>query len=253
MKDNKLIYPCKVMRITQSYDGKVSHKPHTQGNIKDYPIDEGCDDGGRSYIYCPCEKMQVKRIYGVGTSGTNTIWLQSLSKVTFADETQDYFTMMIIHPNDDDLKKIKVGDTFKKGEAICREGKDGATAYHFHISAGKGEMKGNGWAKNSKGKWVLTTTKGAFKPQDLFFVDESFTKVVSEANLKFKRVTTNYAAGYYKVATSALNVRKGPGTQYDKNGMVYLSQKINIVQVKENWGKIKDNKWICLDYCEVIK
>lgn len=253
MSDNRLIYPCKVMRITQSYDGKVSHRPHTKGNIKDYPIDEACADMGRSYIYCPCDKMTVKRIYGVGGAGTNTIWLQSVNVVSFADGTQDYFTMLITHPDDRDLLKIKVGDIFAKGEAICREGKDGATAYHFHLSAGKGKMKGNGWAKNSKGKWVLITTKGTFKPEKLFFVDEDFTKVISCAGLKFKSLEPNYRAGYYKVAMAALNVRKGPSTDYEKTGMLFSSQKINIREVKGNWGKIKNNKWVCLDYCEAIK
>ena len=36
------------------------------------------------------------------------------------------------------------------------EGKDGnASGNHFHISTGKGTPTGNGWAKNSNGKWGL--------------------------------------------------------------------------------------------------
>ena len=106
---NYLIYPCKTMKITQNYLGTTSHYPHTVGYPKDYPIDEGCTDTGRDYMYCPCDKMKVKKIYGVGSRGTNTFWLESTSKVLFADGTEDYFTLMIIHPNDDDLRKLKVG------------------------------------------------------------------------------------------------------------------------------------------------
>ncbi len=253
MADNYLIYPCKIMRITQTYNGTTSHKPHTAGKPKDYPIDDGCADMGRSYIYCPCDKMKVRRIYGVGTGGTNTIWLESTAKVNFADGTKDYFTMLITHPDDSDLAKIKVGYIFSKGEAICREGKDGATAYHFHISGGKGKMTGNGWVKNTKGKWVLTCSGGAFKPESLFYIDPDFTKVLSSASLKFKTLPEKYTAGYYKVNTAVLNVRSGAGTNYKKTGALLKGKKIQITKVQGNWGLFEKNKWVCLDYCEAIK
>ncbi|MBQ7296367.1 MAG: SH3 domain-containing protein [Clostridia bacterium] len=253
MTDNYLIYPCKIMRITQSYSGKTSHKPHTVGSLKDYPIDEGCADMGRCYIYCPCDKMKVKRIYGVGTKGTNTLWLESTDKVSFADGTRDFFTMLITHPDDSDLAKIKVGDIYARYEPICREGKDGASAYHFHISCGKGKMTGNGWVKNTKGKWVLTTSNGAFRPQQLFYIDPDFTKVISSASLKFKPLPESYTAGYYKVNTAVLNVRSGAGTGYKKTGTLLKGKKLSITQIKGNWGSFAKNKWVCLDYCEAVK
>ncbi len=208
---NYLVYPCKAMRITQSYTGTTSHLPHTTGKPKDYPIDEGCSGTGRDYIYCPCDEMIVKRVYGVGTGGTNTLWLESISKVYFADGTSDYFTMLITHPNDDDLKKIKVGQKFSRKEKICREGKDGASAYHLHISAGKGKFTGNGWTRNSNGKYVLTTTGAAAKPEKLFFVDKSFTKAVDTKGLKFKELPDDNffpARGYFKRGDKGENVRK---------------------------------------------
>lgn len=253
MGENYLTYPCKFMRITQSYSGTTSHKPHTTGNIKDYPIDEGCEDTKRSYIYCPCDKMIIRRIYGVGTPGTNTIWLESTHKVDFADGTSDYCTMLITHPDDSELKKLKVGGTFKRGDPICKEGKDGATAYHFHISAGKGKISGNGWKKNSNGKWVLTTTGGAFKPEKLFFLDKDFTTVLENKGLNFKELNCTYSAGYYKVSTAALNVRTDPGTSYSKKGIVYLGEKINITKVSGSWGRLQNGNWVCLEYCEAIK
>ena len=241
------------MRITQSYNGKTSHKPHTIGTPRDYPIDEGCADMGRSYIYCPCDKMVVRRIYGIGGSGTNTIWLESTTKVSFADGTKDYFTMLITHPDDSDLSKIKSGDTFSRYEPICREGKDGATAYHFHISGGKGRMKGNGWQKSTKSKWVLTTTNGAAKPEKLFFIDDDFTKVTDSASLKFKALPHGYTAGYYKVNTAVLNVRSGAGTGFKKVSALLKGKKINITSVEGNWGSFGKGKWVCLDYCEELK
>ncbi len=265
------------MRITQSYMGTTSHKPHTTGSPKDYPIDEGCSDSGREYIYCPCDEMRVKRIYGVGAGGTNTIWLESTSKVLFADGTKDYVTILVTHSNDDDLRKIRVGQKFKRGQPICREGTDGATGNHLHISGGKGKYKCNGWEKNSNGKWVLTTTGGTFKPQHLFYIDTSFTAVKDDKGLIFKDkpVETSkkgYTTGNYKVTAELLYVRKGAGTFYSKvkfDDMTYNARKkikeirgyavdgyvkgltFTVLQVKGEWGRTPSG-WVCLKYCKRI-
>lgn len=57
-----------------------------------------------------------------------------------------------------------------------------------------------------------------------------------------------------KITTSALNIRKGPSTNYDINrclrdeGGVYT-----IVAQEGNWGKLKSGEgWICLDYTKKI-
>lgn len=116
---NYLIYPTKIMSITQNYSDNFSHKPNSTGKpIYDYPIDENCGSTGRDYFYCPCDEVEIKRIYGVGASGANTIWLQSTSKVLFADNTEDYCTILVTHPNDDTLKSLKVGQTFKRKEKM---------------------------------------------------------------------------------------------------------------------------------------
>ena len=205
---NYLVYPCEVMRITQNYNGKTSHYPHTVGYPKDYPIDEGCADSGRSWFRCPCDKIQVKRIYGVGSRGTNTIWLQSTSKVYFPDGTADYVTLLITHPEDDDLSKLKVGQTFVRWQKICREGKDGATGNHLHISVGKGKISGNGWVQNSRGKYVLTTTGGTFKPEKLFYIDRNLTKVISSGGLVFKSLPSGAAVSSTSLAATSANYFK---------------------------------------------
>ena len=85
---------------------------------------------------------------------------------------------MVTHPNDSDIKRLKVGQRFKRNAIICYEGMDGnATGNHFHFSAGKGKMRGNGWVQNSNKKWVLNCTNGTFKPEQLFYIDKTFTTV----------------------------------------------------------------------------
>ena len=279
MNKNYLIYPCKILRITQNYNGKTSHYPHTTGNIKDYPFDEACKDSNRDYMYCPCDQMVVKKIYGVGSRGTNTIWLESSSKVYFADGTNDYFTMMVIHPNDDDLKKIKVGQVFKRGDKICREGIDGATGNHLHISGGKGKMLGGGWVCNSKGKYVLTTTNGTFKPEKLFFIDLKFTSIISKGGISFINLPESayeppYTPGKYKVTNAdVLRIRNTPSAKgkYKKFGELSESaqkkiKKLNnnnpadgyvrnleftVTKVDGSWG-YNTSGWMCLDYCKKI-
>lgn len=238
---NYLIYPFKTMRITQNYMGKTSHYPHTIGTPKDYPLDEGCTDTGRDWMYCPCDEVVVKRIYGVGNRGVNTIWLESTSKVIFADGTADYMTMLATHPNDDDLRKIHEGQRFKRKEPICREGTDGANGNHIHLSVGKGKIKGNGWEKNVKGKYVLTTTGGAVKPENAWWIDQYFTKVVSSGGLAFRKLPKEkYPIGTYEVTTKLAPVRDGAGTVYKKKKFKQLSQSAQTQILKYNKGKEAD-------------
>lgn len=207
---NYLTYPCKVMNITQGYTGNYSHGPHNTGAPKDYPWDEACENSGRSPMYCPCDEMIVKRVY---IKGTNTIWLESTTPVYFADGTSDYVTLMVMHPNDSDVAKLKEGQKFKRGKLICHEGTDGnATGNHFHFAVGKGKMKGNGWVKNSKGKWVLSTVNGSKKPETMFYIDPKFTTVKNQKGLRFKELPKedNFFPphGYFRKGDKGENVEK---------------------------------------------
>lgn len=255
---NFLIYPFKVMRITQSYTGTTSHLPHTTGTPKDYPLDEGDKDTGRSPMYCPCDEMKVVRIVGVGNNLTNGIWLTSTKKVVFADLSEDYVTILVYHPNDDDLKKIKLGQKFKRFDYMFREGNDGASGYHIHFSVGKGTMTGNGCVANSNGKYVLTTTDGTLKPEKAYAVDEKFTKVINAAGLKFKTLTQvekayNKKKETYTVTANLLNCRKTPSTKGAVVCQFKKGEKLEITSTKKadglKWGKCSKG-WVALKYCK---
>lgn len=47
---------------------------------------------------------------------------------------------------------------------------------------------------------------------------------------------------------SSLRIRTGPGTNYDIVGALYNGNTVNIYEIKDNWGRINDSQWICLDY-----
>ena len=272
MKRNYLTYPCRVMRITQNCTGKVSHLPHSSGEPADYPFDEGCEGSGKSYMYCPCDSMRVVKIYGVGNGGTNTVWLESTEKVIFADGTEDYCTLMVTHPDDASLKKLSPDKLFRRGEPVCTEGKDGCTGNHFHFSAGKGRLRGKGWIKNTKGKWVLNCTKGAFPPEKLFFIDPDFTKITDSKGIPFIKLPVIYEKGNYRVTARLLNVRTGAGTSFAKKSFSQLTEDaktkilslagyeadgyvkglcFTALSVEGNWGRTPSG-WVCLDYCEAI-
>ena len=183
---NYLVYPTDTMNITQSYNGSYNHYLYSSGSPVDYPIDEACEDTGRSPFRFPCDQMKVVRLY---TAGTNTLWLESTSPVVMPSGTSKV-TIMVMHPEDSDMNSLYVGQTFNRGETMFYEGMDGnATGNHFHMSVGTGSYSGgiyeNGWQENSNGAWVLTPTGHTLKPEDAFFVDPNITEINNDAGLDF--------------------------------------------------------------------
>ena len=52
-----------------------------------------------------------------------------------------------------------------------------------------------------------------------------------------------------KITTDVLNVRSGPGTNYNITTKVKKNEVYTIVETSNNWGKLKSGAgWICLDY-----
>lgn len=180
----------KCLNITQSYTGTYSHRKNFKGIPKDYPTDNAGVNTGKDWIYCPCDEMKIVRIYGVGNSKkTNTIWLESTSKCVFPDGSKDYLTAMFIHSNDSQLKKLKVGQKFERKEKMFKEGNDGCMFNHIHASFGKGKIKNNGWVKNNLGKWVLCVTGKTCKPEQILFLDKSFTTTTKKTQgITFKKL-----------------------------------------------------------------
>lgn len=65
--------------------------------------------------------------------------------------------------------------------------------------------------------------------------------------------TTNTTKYLVKVTTDALNIRKGPGTNYLVTGCIRDRGVYTIVETSGNWGRLKSGAgWICLDYTSKI-
>lgn len=248
---NYLIYPIKIMNITQTYKNDFSHSRHTVGTPKDYPIDDNCGaTGPNGYFYCPCDAMTVKKIYGVGSSSTNVLWLESTTPVITPTFT-DYVTIMIGHIEDAELNKLKIGQTFTRKEPIAIEGKDGfATGEHFHIVVGRGKFKGSGWVKNTNDIWVINTTGGSVKPEDAFFIDNTFTTVKNSAGLNFLDlyIPDIEEDDYYYTTAESLNIRLGPRTNYNAINTLPKNSRIKVREFINNWARITDKEYVASNY-----
>lgn len=213
-------YPFKKMSISQNYK-QGNHKPHWYNSKKnnDYPIDECCGDSGRSPVYAPVD-MKVVKIYGLNTTKTtNSIVLQTTSKVR-TPIGDKIVIMTLTHPEESDIKKLKVGQIIKKGNIICYEGRDGyATGNHIHMTVGTGSFKG--LLENSNGKWCFIEST-VNKPEEIFYVNTKFTSIKNSNGINFKKISTDKVSetssssssnflgkrGYLKVGDSGENIHK---------------------------------------------
>lgn len=206
---DKFYFPMETMRITQNPYGNTSHHPHNTGTPKDYPIDCAGVDGGRSAIFAPTDM----KVTAIKFCSTNTIWLVSTNKVKTPTFT-DYVFMTCTHWNDTDSyikKHAKVGSIVKKGEIICLEGTDGATANHIHICCGRGSS--DNWIKNTKGKWVMNGDN--LPPEQVMYRYTKFTtRVMDNGNLAWVSTDTDFIKeflpdrGYFTKGDSGDNVEK---------------------------------------------
>ena len=80
---------------------------------------------------------------------------------------------------------------------------------------------------------------------------------ISNGWISYKYVTegssstnTTYTTGKGTVTASALMIREGAGTNYKDVGKLYNGDSVEILEVKDNWGRI-DKGWICLDYVKM--
>lgn len=80
-----------------------------------------------------------------------------------------------------------------------------------------------------------------------FFCYKYDTNKVDTNNSTDNEVRTEAYTRYVKVS-SRLNVRPGPGTNYDKIGTLQNGELVTVYETRGNWSRIGDNRWVCSDY-----
>lgn len=178
------IFPMKIMRFSS-----ITTRAHAKcrnGKPSDRPIDLVGADGGKDWVYAPCDIVCLK-VYRKASHG---LWFRSIDKVkTPSGEKYVYF--LAEHMS---VSGHKVGRTFKRGAKLFTEGRYGnASGNHIHWSTAISDKKvalGSGWRKNSKGAWVLyipgTTNVEINKA---LYLDPNFTKTIKDTRIKFSKVS----------------------------------------------------------------
>ena len=187
----------KQLRITQSYNGTTSHKLHwyNSKDYSDYPIDIAGLDSGQDKYYATVD-MKITAIRGIGSSYTNTIWLEALENCITPLGNNIRPFIALTHWNDKDpyIRGRKAGDIVKAGEVICIEGIDGATANHLHLVCGDANRgTGDNLIKNSNGKWV--SNGYCYRPEQIMYVDSNFTNIIDTSDISFEVKAIGYEKG----------------------------------------------------------
>ena len=126
------------LRVTNGPHGNKSHK-------NSWAHDYGGKDTGIDNFYAPFTGI-VRRI----RSHSNELWFESAEPVQWADGTQDYATIMLIHSNS---VPVSDGQTVAQGALLYSEGTKGnATGNHIHFEVGRGKfVSPYGWYANGYG------------------------------------------------------------------------------------------------------
>lgn len=187
----KAVLMLNALNVSQKANGVFSH-------IGDKSLDLSGGDTGIESLRAPFTGI-IKRIY----SNTNSVWLESIDKVKYADGIVDYMTVMTMHDND--VSNLKVGDIIKQGSVYYEEGRQGyTTGNHIHLSVGRGKFTGNGWALNDEGSWIINNQYDVHKA--LYLYDG--VKIVNSGGYNWIRTNTLVQEEFVK-KTNTYTVKKG--------------------------------------------
>lgn len=157
-----LIYPMQIISFSQLEYSNYSHK-----NIP--AIDMTGAGSGKEWCYAPCDL----KIIGIGTTDTHTIYYGSLNKVRCADGKDRLVTIALTHM--DDISAYYVGQVFKSGEAIYKEGVAGkVTGAHVHIEVAQGHHSSKEYVYIGGKKYWRFSKEDALMPTEVFYALEGW-------------------------------------------------------------------------------
>ena len=147
------------------------------------PIDIIDNVSGNGNAYAPFDCKVVAK----SPSNGNTIAIESLEKVEFADGTIDYMTIMVAH--DDDISNISIGKTYKQGEVFYQEGNAGVSSgSHIHLETARGAYSKR--SNSSQSIWAFVRAQSnVVYPHNALFLYEN-TKISKSGGYTWKYATT---------------------------------------------------------------
>ena len=92
---------------------------------------------------------------------------------------------------------------------------------------------------------------------DVSLFSEKFLNVISSGQTPPKppvedTPTSSTGAGEYYVNVYGLNVRKGPGTQYDMIGILSKNTTVSVVGIQGNWAQLDNDTWVYAPYLSAV-
>ena len=249
----KAVLLMETLNISQKANGEFSHKG-------DKAIDISGNDTGIESLKAPFTGV-IKRIY----TNTNTVWLESVNKVRYADGTIDFMTVMTMHDND--ISNLRVGDIIKQGNTYYDEGRKGyTTGNHIHLAIGKGKFTGNGWYQNSNGNWVINNQYDVHKA--LYLLDS--VKVLNSGGYNWiktntlveNEVTQNKKTYTVKKGDNLINIAKTYNTTVTElvrlnnitnKNLIYIGQILNLPTKNIYFNKYNGNSVSIVEALKSIK
>ena len=237
----KAYFPMKYYNLTQGYLNSSTH----QGT---YALDNAGFDTGKDPIYAPFSCTVTKKYVKVGHA--YTVWLTSNEKVLTAKGTNEYLTLMIVHP--EDIADLKVGQKFNQGDLVCHEGKTGnASGNHAHLELGLGTCS---WHKNNYGVYMIDN---AVKLEDYLFLKEDTivkNEIYKGIKYSFKKESEGTIHNYeIKYTTTDLNERTGPGTNYQQINVLLKNTAVKVYETNGSWARIEEGKWVSNNFLTSTK
>lgn len=149
------IFCCSSLYITQGAYDIYSHQ--MQNALDMTPIE------GRAFA--PFNGVIVNMDPGYYTC--NAVWLESTSKVRYADGTYDYMTVCFMHDND--ISNLYVGMGLKQGDWFYDSGTAGnSTGAHIHVAVYRGQY--NPYTMRV-GTGDVFVEDAFFLPDDIYFIN----------------------------------------------------------------------------------
>lgn len=165
--DEYAIWPSEVLYITQGAYDDYSHQVQNAVDM--------ITMNGRAYAPFTGVIVRMEASY----SACNAVWLESTSRVVWADGTVDYMTVIFMHDNY--IWDLSVGQVVRQGEFFYDMGTAGyASAAHIHIAVLRGKYS----------PYTPFTGSGDVYAQDAFVLPVG-TTVRDDYGLAWKQLTAD--------------------------------------------------------------
>ena len=166
-------------------------------------MDLGGKDTGRDVAFAPCDLRVVR----VRPNANGEVYVESTSKVELRDGTKDYVHFLLMHTEN---FNYKVGRRIKQFTPFYTEGgmgrgRRGYFGSHIHIEGGKGKWRSPYQYQNKYGTYISENMDHLY---NLFFVDDTKTKVLNDAGHKWVHTSNTNGLTKFTVEASKGDIKK---------------------------------------------